>query len=68
MNIVSFIETSLQIHLIGKKLKDNNSIIISVSLEDAGNPYHYEYKIFIYTKNGDIFVYRINEDIELAEG
>ena len=66
MDIESFIQTSLQINLLGKKLKNNNSLIIGVSLIDEGS-YEYDWCVYVHTEDGCSSRYNLTDSIELAD-
>jgi hypothetical protein len=60
------IENLLQIELLGKKLKENNSTIINVSFYDSAFPgdSEYSYKVGIQTLDGKSFAYWVADEID----
>lgn len=68
MNIESFIQTSLQIQLLGKKLKANGCTILQVTFEDTSEyDYGCDYRVFVTTEYEQTYKYDLDEDIRLVE-
>lgn len=68
MNIESFIQTSLQIQLLGKKLKANGYTILQVTFEDNSEyDYGCDYRVFVTTEYEETYMYDLDEDIHLVE-
>jgi hypothetical protein len=68
MNIESFIQTSLQIQLLGKKLKANGYTILQVTFQDASEyDDGSDYRVFVTTEYEETYKYDLDEDIHLVE-
>jgi hypothetical protein len=70
MNIESFIQTSLQVQLLGKKLRANKCLIVQVIFEDISEGYFdrgSNYVIYVTTENKETYMFNLDEDIHLVE-